>query len=117
MKTLLSLFLVVLPFVCMAQVQVDGIDINKKEDISYVKLLASQKGLSTKVIISIDYGQLRKLFKASVIKDSAGKNKVFNSGIDALNFMEANGWQYIDSYPITVGNSNVLHYLLKKKEG
>jgi hypothetical protein len=34
--------------------------------------------------------------------------------VDALNFMSANGYEFVDSYAITVSNRNVYHYLLKK---
>ena len=99
-----------------AGVIVNGVDINK-EDIRFCQLLAKGKLLSKKVTIIVDYGQKQKLFsKVQVITDDSGKKKEFLSVIDALNFMDKNGWEYVDSYFLTTGNSNVLHFLFQKKE-
>ena len=109
---------IAMAFFCLhvsAQVNVDGIDINTKENLEYVEILGVGK-LNGQVVISIDYGQKRKLFKPSVIKGPDGKNRAFNSMVDALNFFNSNGWEYVNSYAVTIGNSNVYHYLLKRKE-
>jgi hypothetical protein len=36
--------------------------------------------------------------------------------VDALNFMSDNGYEFVTAYAITVGNSNVYHFLMKKKD-
>ncbi len=41
---------------------------------------------------------------------------IFNSMIDALNFMTKNGFEFVDAYAITVDNQNVYHYLLKNNK-
>ena len=100
-----------------AQVMVDGVDINKQEGVKYVQLLGTAKFMSTKITVNINYGQEVKAFSGSQKIDGPdGKTHVFNSMVDALNFMEDNGWEYVNSYAITVGNQNVYHYLLKRKE-
>ncbi|MCP4215180.1 MAG: hypothetical protein GY765_11005 [bacterium] len=117
---LVALFVMV-AFVVEASVVVNGVDINK-EDIRYCQLLAKGRLLSTKVTIIVDYGQKTKLFgKAQKIKSDTGKSVKFFSPIDALNFMDQNGWEHVDSYFLTVKSTlgksqTVLHYLLKKKE-
>ena len=99
-----------------SQVIVNDVDINK-EDIKYCQLLAEGKLLSKKVSIIVDYGQLQKLLgKKQVIKDASGKKMELHSVIDALNFMDKNGWEYVNSYAITTGGDNVYHYLLKKRD-
>ena len=113
---LLVSVLVLFVFSSYAGVVVNGVDINK-EDIRYCELLAHGKWLSTKVSIVVDYGQETKLFsKDQKIQGSDGKTKKFHSVIDALNFMDKNGWEHVDSYFLTEGKSNVLHFLFKKKE-
>jgi len=35
--------------------------------------------------------------------------------IDAMNFMGAKGWEFVQAYVVTVGKQNVYHWLLKKE--
>lgn len=117
MKKFISVFtfIFVSTFLC-AQVNINGVDINQEPGVRYVKLLAFQKFLSNKVIIAVDYGQKMKFGQGATIKDADGKDQVFNSVIGALNFMEENGWEYVNDLLITTNNQNVYHYLMKKKE-
>ena len=41
------------------------------------------------------------------------KQLIFNSMMDALNFMSKNGFEFVDAYAITSSNQNVYHYLLR----
>ncbi|MFZ5552172.1 MAG: hypothetical protein ACOZCO_03580 [Bacteroidota bacterium] len=75
--------------------------------------------LTGKIKIDVDFGQENKAFEGinnDVIKDPAtGKPKKFNSMIDALNFMAADGWMLVGSYPVVDSSGNVeYHYIMKK---
>lgn len=76
------------------------------EDVNYCQIIGTQ--IMTKVAVKIDFGE-----KTLAKKD--GKYFSFNSMIDALNFMTKNGWEYIDSYTISLDNESVHYYLLKRK--
>jgi hypothetical protein len=84
--------------------------------VKYCLLLGRGKFLSNDVDISIDYGQDSSLFEDTRIRDKKGKKITFNSIIDALNYMESLGWEFVNAYVITVNNQNVYHYLLKASE-
>lgn len=86
-------------------------------DVEYVQIVGTAKFLSNKVKIQIDFGQEDKLFTANdtQVRDETGKLMVFNSMIDALNFMSKNGYDFVSAYTITISNQNVYHYLLKKR--
>lgn len=92
----------------------------KDIDVEYVQIVGTSRLLSNKVTIEIDFGQVNKLFssdKDTRIKDANGKNMIFNSMIDALNFMTGNGYEFVQAYALTMGNNqNVYHYLLRKKK-
>ena len=68
----------------------------------------------------IDFGQSTKLFgnnkKQFSILDKENKKVVFNSMIDALNFISKNGYEFVTAYTVTLGNQNVYHYLMNKKK-
>ena len=68
--------------------------------------------------IEIDFGQENKVFKFkdTQVKDAEGRLQVFNSMIDALNFMSSNGYDFVSAYAITIGNQNVYHFLLQKRK-
>lgn len=41
--------------------------------------------------------------------DETGKNIVFNSMVDAMNFMGKLGWEFEQAYVVTMGGQNVYH--------
>ena len=84
-------------------------------DVEYVQIVGTAKLLSNKIRIQIDFGQEDKFFssKDTQVKDENGKQMIFNSMIDAMNFMSKNGYDFVEAYAITVANQNVYHYLLK----
>ncbi|HAA14058.1 MAG TPA: hypothetical protein DCE41_21140 [Cytophagales bacterium] len=99
-----------------AQVSVEGVDINNL-DIQYCELVGYKKSLvGSKIVVVVDYGQEFKLFQSQLIKGPDGNAVVFNTMVDALNFMEKNGWEYLNNYVITSGNSLIYRYLLQRKE-
>lgn len=88
-------------------------------DVNYVQIVGTSRLLSNKLTIEIDFGQENKLFssdKDTRVKDVNGKNMVFNSMIDALNFMTKNGYEFVQAYALTLSNQNIYHYLLQKKK-
>lgn len=81
-----------------SQVIVDGVNINELEDVKVVQLVVRGNLFSRKVLITVDYGQLIKWGsnRGSVVTDRKGDLMKFNSNIDAVNFLENNGWRLFD---------------------
>lgn len=96
---------------------VNDIPINEI-DVEYIQIVGTSKLLSNKVTIQIDFGQENKYWsnKDTQVKDENGKLVVFNSMIDSLNFLSENGYEFVNAYAITLGNQNVYHYILKRKD-
>ncbi|MCH7928630.1 MAG: hypothetical protein IID03_11745 [Candidatus Dadabacteria bacterium] len=116
MKKLLTITALLIAVTTYSQVTVEGIDINKL-NITYCTLIGFNKSLfGQKIIITIDYGQKHKFAQSQLIKDSKGKPIIFNTTIDALNFMEKNGWEYVHNYAITYGNGFIYHFLLRRRK-
>lgn len=84
----------------------------------YAELLGYQKGLfSRKVTVTVDFGQAVSFWRSNrdtKLVDDNGKDIVFNSMVDAMNFMGERGWHFMQAYVITEGNQNVYHWLLSK---
>jgi hypothetical protein len=89
----------------------------KDIDVEYVQIVGTSKMMSSKLTIEIDFGQENSMWTAkdTQVKDENGKLKVFNSMIDALNFMSKNGYNFVSAYAISVSGQNVYNYLLKKR--
>lgn len=85
----------------------------------FCELLGVQKFLSTKVTVTVDFGQARNFFSDNRLTDENGNVIVFNSMVDAMNYMGALGWQFEQAYVVTLGNGstgqNVYHWLLSKE--
>lgn len=98
------------------QVIVDGININEVEDIRVCQVLAIGKFLSEKVTILISYGQpIRYGGEGSAVTYPDGSVKTFNSVMHAINYMEKNGWEFIDALVIGTDNQRVYHYYFRKR--
>ena len=119
MKILFAICLcVVMSFGAKSQLIVDQVDVNKLDHISFLRMSAVNKFMSSKVIIIINYGQPTKgtAKLGTPITDGDGKFKAFNSSVAAINYIESKGWQYIDSYFESFGQGNgVHHYHFRKK--
>jgi len=79
----------------------------------YCRVIISNRALSTKVNIEIDFGEERKLFKDNRLRDEmSGRLKRFNSIVDALNYMGSQGWSLINA--IQFGDSYTYHYYFRR---
>lgn len=113
---ILGIIFALLPINLTGQVIVENININEVEDIQICQLLATQKLFSRKVVITIDYGQnIVWGAEGSRVLGSDGKMRTFNSVMHAINYMEKNGWEFIDAFVITIADQNVYHYYFRKR--
>lgn len=87
---------------------------NPKEHEVYCQIVGTRQMFSTKLTITVDYGEPRKWFTDQRIKDETGKVQKFNSMIDAMNYMSEQDWTFVCAYPVTHDNSDVYHYTFKK---
>lgn len=81
-------------------------------------MVGTQKLLSSKVIVTIDFGEERSLWKGNtaIIDEATGKAQSFNSMVDALNYMGEKGWELAQAYVVsTPQGAGVYHWLLKRK--
>lgn len=77
-------------------------------------------GIGNKISVEIDFGDENNFWGRdgrNEVVDENGKEKKFNTMVDAMNFMGERGWVYTDSYVITVGQQHVIHWLLQKEIG
>lgn len=65
--------------------------------MEYVRIVGTAKFLSTKVTIEVEFGQRNRFFDTNdtVLRDENGKLLELNSMIDALNFMDKNGYEFV----------------------
>lgn len=113
-KFFLVAVLALIGFSANSQVIVDDVNINDL-DIKYVELVGRAKINPTKIKVIVDYGQPFS-FKSQAIRGAAGEKAAFNSMIDALNFMEANGWEFVSNYVINNAGEITTRYILKKAD-
>jgi hypothetical protein len=115
MKKLLLIAALCLPLFAAAQSDTSK---NKAKE-QYCMVVATGRMLSTKVDITVDFGQETKIFsfQDTRLKDEQGKVIKFNSVIDALNYMAQQGWEFVNAYPLSEGSGGgkVLNYVLKRK--
>lgn len=85
----------------------------------YCQIVGTGKFMSNKVSVTIDFGQVNKVFSDQRLRDDKGEVITFNSMVDAMNWMGVRGWEFMQAYVVTIptamgGGQNVYHWLLKK---
>ncbi len=84
MKKLILLSLIVLMSVPMFA-QENTSNEKTRDSFLYAEILGYSKFLSTKVSVTIDFGQNTTLFEDTRLRDENGKVISFNSMVDAMN--------------------------------
>ena len=75
----------------------------------YAELSCDQQLFSSKVKVSIDFGQSTSWLTSmseSRLVDSSGKDIKFNSMIDALNYLTQFEWRFAQAYVVPSGTGN-----------
>ncbi|MDB5112333.1 MAG: hypothetical protein JWR67_3447 [Mucilaginibacter sp.] len=80
----------------------------------FCQVIASPRLLSNKVTIDIDFGDEKKFWNDTRLRDWEGKVKKFNTIIDAMNFMGREGWSFINAYPVRNGDTEIFHFAFRK---
>jgi hypothetical protein len=104
-KIIISIIAVLVGMVCYGQ------------EKNYCELVGTQKLLTGKVVVQVDFGQ-QSYGKDNRLVDDKGEVMTFNSMVDAMNYMSKLGWEFEQAYVVTLGAgntaTNVYHWLLSK---
>ena len=107
------LFIIFLAFAKFSFAQ-DSTNVKRTEQ--YAELIATAKFLSIKVNIVVDYGEQVNLWKDNRVKNDKGKVETFNTVVDAMNYMNSKGWEFVNAFPISGGaGGSVYHFFFRKK--
>lgn len=104
-------FIILLCALCIASMS--HINAQNTDSYIYCELLGHSNGFTNKVKVTIDFGQDTKFGEDTRIRDEKGEVITFNSMVDAMNWLGTKGWEFCQAYAVTIGNSNVYHWLLK----
>lgn len=115
MKDIITICLILLGLTNAHSQLVNNIPI-KDLDVEYITIVGSSKPFSNKLTIQLDYGQERNPMTTenTRINDTDGNPIEFNSIVDALNFLHANGYAFLNVYTTYRNERDVVYYLLRK---
>jgi len=102
-------------FTSKAQIFVQGTELTTENTGRYMNVCPTQSPFSSNIKLLVDYGQIKKPFYREELTDSNGVPVLFNTAINALNFLDENGWEVHHVFTTNEDNSTVI-YLLKRKE-
>ena len=91
MKSLLCLGML-LAFSWTSYAQSQSNENENKKAYMYCEIVGTSKFMSNKVTVALDFGQFNKFGSNQRLRDEEGKPIVFNSMVDAMNWMGADGW-------------------------
>lgn len=103
---------------CVALLAVSALSAQHKVYCQITKTNDGKGLFSNSIAISIDYGQIRGAFSDDRLVDENGDNVVFNSMVDAMNYMSALGWEFEQAYTTVSGSdgdtSSKVYWILSK---
>lgn len=118
-KVFLSILCIALVHQLQAQT-INDVPFSKLED-NYVKIV----GTHDESDVYIDFGskhnaarfnnRLAAPDQRNIIKSAEGHEMIFSSMVDALNFMDQNGYQFVQAYSISSGSHSLRYYIMKRK--
>jgi hypothetical protein len=71
--------------------------------------------LNGRYVISIDYGQRRKLISENLFRNEQGDAVEFNSPMDALNWLNAQGWVLASTFVLVEDKDSVAYYVMRRR--
>lgn len=80
----------------------------------YCQVSATPK-LNGRYVVSIDFGQQQKFISLNLLRDAAGKAIEFNSAMDALNWLNAQGWELASTFVLVDKGDSVAYYVLRRR--
>ena len=118
MKKILTIFAILGMTFCGYTQEPDSIPMPKIKT-AFAEIRGIKSGIiGNKITVEIDFGEENFFWGndgRNRVVDENGKPMKFNTMIDAMNFMGERGWVYTDSYVVTIGNQNIIHWLLSKE--
>ena len=75
----------------------------------------AQVRLNGRVVVSIDFGQHQKVLSRNLFRDAAGQAVEFNSAVDALNWLNARGWELASTFVVVGDGSSVAYYVMRHR--
>ena len=75
----------------------------------------AQPRLNGRYVVSIDFGQQQQLVSRNLFRDAAGKAVEFNSAMDALNWLNAQGWELASTFVLVDDGDSVAYYVLRRR--
>lgn len=118
MKSLLAVFVlaIIIP-VCSLSAQTVNDTPIKEIDTSYIELSCVPVGFTNRVSITVDFGQRTSGIgiRNQVIKNGRGEKVEFNSIIEALNFFDKLGYEFLQAYTVSSGSTDTVYYLMRKR--
>lgn len=116
MNRFLLLLLLAWPSFSVAQVIVNGRDVNQLPDVEYIELIEDMRPFRARQVFAvIDYGQPIRWAELRLhrIQDENGRDKLFGSEMDIFNFLFRNGWVHETTFAT---DSCTYHIFRRKKQ-
>ncbi len=119
MKTRIAIFLLLLCGVALpVQAQQAAADCTPENSPAeaprylYCEIICNHLPRPRGTSVIFDFGQETDYWRYNMLTDSEGRDLIFNSGIQALNYMVGRGWEFVQSYSSGEKDSYV-HMLLR----
>lgn len=94
------------PFFSQAQLMVDGMDLNQRDDLHFIEISPRNPPFESNLRVHIDYGQPFRVVENANLMDARGEKMEFNSIVHILNFFTDQGWEVWKMMPMDGEISN-----------
>jgi hypothetical protein len=115
MKEILLPALLISALPSFGQLLVGDVNVNLISEVHICEVVIREKLMSKDIDVTFEYGQPRKA-ERYVIDRAKKKNKEFETIAEVINFMENEGWAYVNSYTYYAQKESPMYrYYFKRK--
>lgn len=92
------------------------------QEYKYAELVCVSKAFSLKVEAILDSGEyspeeMKQIVPDRFINDQIGtENRIFKRAIQAINYTASLGWEFVNAYPVSSGQSVSYYFYFRKKK-
>lgn len=117
MKQILLPALLISSLPSFGQLLVGDVNINLIKEVYVCEVVIREKLMSKDIDVTFEYGQPRKADRY-IIDRAKKKNKEFETIAEVINYMEKEGWEYVNSYTYYAQKESPMYrYYFKRKPG
>lgn len=114
-KIYISILIIFLFTPLFPDIFVNGTDLNRDKNVNFIEMIIQTGDTSGVIKTFLKFGPSKNFLpKTGNITTPDGRKKLFKISLNAMRFMEKNGWKYISSYMKCQNGTKTEHFFFTR---